>query len=133
MNLGFVIKILGAHWVVIVRKSSMRCKRSTFIDRTMSDHLVSRIVLAAHQILLSVINFGMPQEDNQHANKTPTIQNVLQHQIIYQEGHNLGKALKVLPNETPFIFAHILSIEAGRIEPIRIDAAGTHLENVHRG
>ena len=61
----------------------------------------------------------MPQEDNQQTNKIPTIQYILWLQIVYQEKHNLGKALKVFPNKTPFIFAYVLGIEAGSINSYR--------------
>ena len=74
----------------------------------------------------------MPQEDNQQTNKIPTIQYILQHQILYQERHNLGKALEVFPNETLFIFAYVLSIEAGSMRTIGIDTAEVGFKSVHQ-
>jgi hypothetical protein len=72
----------------------------------------------------------VPNKRDKFSDDGPTIDNCLRDEVIHQEGHNLGEALKMFAYQTAFIVTYVVHIERGCVQSVFVDRLEVALKDV---
>lgn len=96
-NLGFEMRMLGAHLAARWRKLSIAVRSSCWNEEFRRTLALWQIT---YNILSDIRNFCMPQKNDEFPNGLPCVEHIVGYQVVYSKRDDLSNCLKMLANKT---------------------------------